>query len=62
MQMIRTLTASGFRCSMSIVTYDEELAEVFVPRAVTLTPEDEIDISRGDMIVKTDNIPEVVLL
>jgi sulfate adenylyltransferase subunit 1 (EFTu-like GTPase family) len=47
---------------MSIVTYDEELAEVFVPRAVTLTPEDEIDISRGDMIVKTDNIPEVVLL
>ena len=26
---------------------------------MTLTLEDEIDISRGDMIVKTDNIPEV---
>ncbi len=43
----------------SIVTYDGELAEAFVPQAVTLTLEDEIDISRGDMIVKTDNIPEV---
>ncbi|MGJ0517040.1 MAG: sulfate adenylyltransferase subunit CysN [Methylomicrobium sp.] len=35
----------------SIVTYDGELAEAFPPMAVTFTLEDEIDISRGDMIV-----------
>ncbi len=31
----------------------------FAPMAITLTLEDEIDISRGDMIVKTSDIPEV---
>ncbi|MBU2570339.1 MAG: sulfate adenylyltransferase subunit CysN [Gammaproteobacteria bacterium] len=35
----------------SIVTYDGELEQVFPPMAVTLTLEDEIDISRGDMII-----------
>ncbi len=35
----------------SIVTYDGELDLAFVGQAVTLTLEDEIDISRGDMIV-----------
>ena len=35
----------------SIVTYDGDLAEAFPPMAVTLTMEDEIDISRGDIIV-----------
>lgn len=43
----------------SIVTYDGELTEAFVSQAVTLTLEDEIDISRGDMIVRSDQIPEV---
>ena len=41
----------------SIVTYDEELEHAFTPMAVTLTLEDEIDISRGDMIVHADNLP-----
>ena len=31
----------------------------FAPMAVTLTLEDEVDISRGDMIVKSSDIPEV---
>ncbi len=35
----------------SIVTYDGELQESFPPMAVTFTLEDEIDISRGDMLV-----------
>lgn len=34
-----------------IVTYDGELEHAFAPMAVTLTLDDEIDISRGDMIV-----------
>lgn len=36
----------------SIVTFDGDLPTAFVGQAVTLTLEDEIDISRGDMIVK----------
>lgn len=36
------------------------LTEAFAPMSVTLTIEDEIDISRGDMIVKSDNIAETV--
>ena len=43
----------------SIVTYDEELEQAFTPMAITLTLEDEIDISRGDMLVHTDNMPLV---
>ncbi|WP_020561843.1 sulfate adenylyltransferase subunit CysN [Methylosarcina fibrata] len=44
----------------SIVTYDGELTQAFPPMAVTLTLEDEIDISRGDMIVGADTTPAVV--
>ena len=43
----------------SIVTYDGDLEETFVGQAVTLTLEDEIDISRGDMIVRRNNLPQV---
>ena len=35
----------------SIVTYDGDLPEAFPPMAVTFTLEDEIDVSRGDMLV-----------
>ena len=41
----------------SIVTYDGELEEAFPPMCVTLTLEDEIDISRGEMLVHPDNKP-----
>jgi len=41
----------------SIVTFDEELELAHAGMAVTLTLEDEIDISRGDMIVHSDNLP-----
>ena len=43
----------------SIVTYDGELEEAFAPMAITLTLEDEIDVSRGDMIVRPDNVPHM---
>lgn len=35
----------------SIVTYDGDLEEAFVDQSVTLTLTDEIDVSRGDMLV-----------
>lgn len=43
----------------SIVTYEEELELAFSDMAITLTLEDEIDVSRGDMIVHRDNQPAV---
>ena len=43
----------------SIVTYDENQGEAFSPMSVTLTLEDEIDLSRGDMLVSPDNPPTV---
>jgi len=42
----------------SIVTYDGNLEEAFAGQSVVLTLNDEIDISRGDMIVRKNNLPE----
>ena len=43
----------------SIVTFDGELDYAFPPQSVTLTLEDEIDVSRGEMLVHPDNLPVV---
>src|SRR5450830_329839 len=43
----------------SIVTFDGELEHAGPGQAVTLTMEDEIDISRGDLLVHADNMPQV---
>lgn len=43
----------------SIVTYEGDLQEAFPPQSVTMTLEDEIDISRGEMIVHPDNLPNI---
>jgi len=43
----------------SIVTYDGELDYAYPPMSVTLTLEDEIDVSRGEMLVHPDNVPTV---
>ena len=43
----------------SIITYDGEQDYAFPPQAVTVTLEDEIDISRGEMLVHPDNLPIV---
>ena len=37
----------------------EQIAEAYAPMSVTMTLEDEIDTSRGDMIVRENNVPEV---
>jgi len=44
----------------SIDTYDGPVEEAFAPMSVTITLEDEVDISRGDMIVRENNQPEVL--
>ncbi|NBC10413.1 MAG: sulfate adenylyltransferase subunit CysN [Planctomycetes bacterium] len=42
-----------------VVTMDGDLDEAFPPQSVTLTLEDQIDASRGDMIVHPGNQPRV---
>jgi len=41
----------------AIVSYDGDLDEAFPPQAVTITLTDEIDISRGDLLVRPDDKP-----
>jgi bifunctional enzyme CysN/CysC len=43
----------------SIVTFEGELEQAGPGQAITLTLEDEIDVSRGDMLVHADNRPLV---
>lgn len=43
----------------SIVNYDGEIPEAFPPMAVAVTLEDEIDVSRGDMICPSNDLPMV---
>lgn len=50
---------SGFTSSIKkINTFDGEVEKAFPPMSVTLLLEDEIDISRGDMIVRVNNQPK----
>jgi sulfate adenylyltransferase subunit 1 len=52
------LLPSGFSSKIKAIhTMDGELEEAFAPMSVAVTLEDEIDISRGDMIVKPNNPP-----
>ncbi|MDQ3019861.1 MAG: sulfate adenylyltransferase subunit CysN [Bacteroidota bacterium] len=49
---------SGFTTKIkSIDTYDGQIEEAFAPMSVTITLEDNIDVSRGDMIVRVNNHP-----
>ena len=43
----------------AISTFDGEQPQAVAAQAITLTLEDEIDVSRGDMLVKADNLPTV---
>ena len=50
---------SGFSSKIKAIdSFDGPLQEAFAPMSVTLTLEDDIDISRGDMIVRPNNQPE----
>ena len=50
---------SGFTSKVkSIDTFDGPIEEAFAPMSVTITLEDDIDISRGDMIVRQNNVPD----
>lgn len=51
---------SGFTSRIAgIDMYEESLSEAFPPMSVSIRLEDEIDISRGDMICRPNNLPTV---
>lgn len=55
-----TVLPSGFNSKItSINTGETEVMEAFAPMSISMTLEDDIDISRGDMIVKTTNQPQM---
>lgn len=54
-----TVMPSGFTSKVKTIdTLDESIEEAFAPMSVSITLEDDIDISRGDMIVRSKNKPE----
>jgi sulfate adenylyltransferase subunit 1 len=54
-----TVLPSGFSSKIkSIDTFNGQIKEAFSPMSVCMTLEDDIDISRGDMIVKENNQPK----
>jgi sulfate adenylyltransferase subunit 1 len=56
---VKTLP-SGFVSTIKTIELNgEHIAEAFAPMSVTMTLEDEIDTSRGDMIVRENNVPEI---
>ena len=50
---------SGFKSKVKTIdTFNGELDQAFAPMSVTMTLEDDIDISRGNMIVRPNNQPQ----
>ncbi len=54
-----TAMPSGFTSKIkSIDTFEGQIEEAYAPMSVAITLEDDIDISRGNMIVRSNNKPE----
>jgi bifunctional enzyme CysN/CysC/sulfate adenylyltransferase subunit 1 len=56
-QKVMALPSGVVSTVKQIWTYDGPLQEAFCPQSVTLLLEDDIDVSRGDMIIGPDNLP-----
>ena len=55
-----TILPSGFTSKIKAIdTFDGEVEEAFSPMSVCMTLEDDIDISRGDMLVRENNKPTI---
>ncbi|MHA7059238.1 sulfate adenylyltransferase subunit CysN [Aquimarina sp. M1] len=54
-----TVMPSGFTSTIKTInTFNNKIKEAFAPMSISMTLEDDIDISRGDMIVRSNNQPE----
>jgi bifunctional enzyme CysN/CysC/sulfate adenylyltransferase subunit 1 len=56
-QKVMVLPSGLISTVKQIWTYDGPLEEAFCPQSITLVLEDDIDVSRGDMIIGPDNLP-----
>jgi bifunctional enzyme CysN/CysC/sulfate adenylyltransferase subunit 1 len=56
-QKVMVLPSGLVSTVKQIWTYDGALQEAFCPQSITLVLEDDIDVSRGDMIIGPDNLP-----
>jgi bifunctional enzyme CysN/CysC/sulfate adenylyltransferase subunit 1 len=56
-QKVMVLPSGLISTIKEIYTFDGSLPEAFCPQSVTLVLEHDIDISRGDMIIGSDNLP-----
>ena len=56
-QKVMVLPSGLVSTVKQIWTYDGPLQEAFCPQSITLVLEDDIDVSRGDMIIGPDNLP-----
>ena len=55
------LLPSGFQSKIkSILNFETEIEQAYAPMSVTMTLEDDLDGSRGDMIVRVKNQPEIL--
>lgn len=55
-----TVLPSGFTSTIkSIDTFNRSVEEAFAPMSVSITLEDDIDVSRGNMIAKSNNLPRM---
>lgn len=55
-----TILPSGKKSKVASIIYDQaEQQEAFSPQSIVMTLEDERDISRGEMIVRSGNLPEI---
>jgi sulfate adenylyltransferase subunit 1 len=55
-----TILPSGFLSKIKTIDVAEgQINEAFAPMSVCMTLEDDIDVSRGDMIVRTNNKPNI---
>ena len=56
-----TILPSGLTSKVKeIVKYEGPIQQATAPQSVTLTIDDHLDISRGDALVKSNNLPTVV--
>ena len=54
-----TVMPSGFTSIIKTINlYNESLDEAHAPMSISITLEDDVDVSRGDMIVRSNNKPE----
>lgn len=56
---IKTLPTGFVSTIKTIELFGKQITEAFAPMSVTMTLEDEIDTSRGDMIVRENNVPQI---